>query len=646
MKNIISLISILFTVSFTVLAGPKISNLPLKFDDPDSFSKIEDAARKGEFDKNKELVYKVMAVSGSDKLPKQFKSKTRVKCVTSLMRDLDYAWSDLSSEEKSKLKKMWNPCRAYDISSQDTYLGMITNLFPDLDQTYKSKKKGYHFILHYTLTGSNAVSGIKFIKQVGRVLEKSYKWINKVYGKTYKNTEPMHIVFITMDAWGFCAPLGAAGQTRDAYIALDHSMDKATHGNYKKFGKAMVRGVPAHEYFHAVQFNFDYNESLFMMESSSTWIEGVIYPMNKTYIVDSIAMPYVYRNPMWPIWYSGQDYCYATMLFQRYLHETLRSSKINAEMWDECEKVNGNNSVSAISTVLASHDISWSEAIKGYGAQNYFTRYWDYKRYKKVWPAMKTQGSHSTYGVEPTASSPVLYDMGSHYIALEPPADLDLKKGGELLIKFKPNAGVKSVASLLMERGKRNFDIFDIPTDSIDANGYYEYLASGFGKKYKKAVLMVQVRDASHNLTDHKYEYAAACPQIKLNSFVSSPATITPGQTSTLTLTFDVKGCWNSMDYPLKYKAHIKGPGKVSDQVTDLVIQAKNGVAQTQNLYFNTSYNSKEGTYKFGIQFIFGSTKKMTSKSNIEWSTVVIEKPPSAVMEEDYVEIPSTLTTK
>ena len=99
------------------------------------------------------------------------------------------------------------------------------------------------------------------------------------------------------------------------------------------------------------------------------------------------------------------------------------------------------------------------------------------------------------------------------------------------------------------------------------------------------------------------------------------------------------------MDYPLKYKAHIRGPGKVSDNVSDLVIQVKNGVAQTQNLYFNSSYSSKEGTYKFGVQFIFGSTKKMTSKTNIEWSTVVVEKPPSAVMEEDYVETPASFTT-
>ena len=86
MKNRISLISILFTISFTVLAGPKISNLPLKFDDPDSFSKIEDAALKGEFDKNKELIYKVMAVSGSDKLPKQIQEK-RISFYTSLYID-------------------------------------------------------------------------------------------------------------------------------------------------------------------------------------------------------------------------------------------------------------------------------------------------------------------------------------------------------------------------------------------------------------------------------------------------------------------------------------------------------------------------------------------------------------------------------
>jgi len=195
-----------------------------------------------------------------------------------------------------------------------------------------------------------------------------------------------------------------------------------------------------------------------------------------------------------------------------------------------------------------------------------------------------------------------------------------------------------------MEKRKQKFDMFDIPTDSTDANGYYEYMASGFGKKYKKAVLMVQVRDALHDTANHKYNYAAACPEIEVKSFESSPATISPGQYSTLTVTFDVKGCWNSMDYPLKYKAHIRGPGKVADGVTDLIVNVKNGAGQKNKLYFNTGLSSKDGVYKFGIQFIFGSTKKMTSKTNIEWCSVKVESPPSAAANYNNLDFPSQPT--
>jgi hypothetical protein len=450
-----------------------------------------------------------------------------------------------------------------------------------------------------------------------------------VYGKTAKNDGPVHVVLIKMDAWGFCSPLGytAGDQTCDAYVAIRNTIDTATHPNYKKYAKAMMRGVAPHEYFHAVQFNMDVHESTFMMESSSTWIEAMVYRMNKTYIIDGLALPYYFRHPNWPLWYTSKEFHYATMAFQRFLQEHFRSIKINAELWEQCAAVKGDNSMAAINTVLAAHETDLTTVLKKFGAQNAFNQYWDYKRYKKVWPTLFLRKTYDSYGVEPTASDSTLYDTGTDYYELKAPGNIGLKKGTELLVKLKATQG-SPVGYLVLEKRKRSFELFDIPTDSTDSEGYYELMHGGFGKKYKRGYLMVQVPVATHNTTPHTYTYAVAAPQVKINSFTPSPASMQPGSVSTLTVSFDVQGCWNTMDYPLRYQAHIRGPGKVADNVTDLEIKVRNGLAQTQDLYYQSTSSSKPGTYKFGIQFVFGTHKKRTSKTDIEWAEVVVEEPP------------------
>ena len=590
--------------------------------EPSSLEKIDSAQRAGLIDESTALIYKVKAYSGKGKIPKEYQSETAITCGTHLMDELVEKWGGLSKQLKSEIIKLLPEAVLFGVNAGvSDVINTMTNLYK-LDKSIPSIKKNNHFILYYTKTGSNAISNIKYVKKVGKSLEKGYKWIKKVYGKTAKNTSPMPVFFIENE-YGSCTYFDSSGNppTAESYIKMERDLDKKVSGNFKNYGKLLIQAVPVHEYFHAVQNNFDCTQGKFMKESSSSWIEGVIYRGNKLYV--TFRVPLVYNNPNWPFWHGSG---YAGTLFMRFCQENFNTIEINAKMWDICETVAGNNSISAIKSVLETHGSNWDEALGKYGANNYFKRYWDYKKTKKIWPDMP-KTTHNSYGVEPQHRDK-LYETGNSYVELVPPADLNLKKGGELLVKFKPTSG-NPVATLLMEKGKRKFEAFDVPTDSIDANGYYEYLAEGFGKRYKSAVLMIRSKTATGtDLGEYKYDYAVAVPQINMDSFTANPASMGPGSSSTLTLQFDVKGCWSSMDYPLKYKAHIKGPGKVRDGVTDLIVDVKNGQDQTQKLYFNSGYGSgyTAGTFKLGIQFIFGSSKKMTSKTKIVWTTVVLEK--------------------
>ena len=590
--------------------------------EPDSLEKIDSAQKAGLIDKESALVYKVKAYSGKGKLPKAYQSKTAITCGTPLMDELAEEWKDLSELTKTEIKSFLPEAVLFGISGDiSDVINTMTNLYK-LDKSIPSKKNGNNFILYYTTSGSNAISNIKYVRKVGRNLEKGYKWFNKNYNRAAKNPSPMPIFFYERE-YGACTYFDAAGNppTAESYITMERDLNLKTSGDFNKYGKLLTQAVPVHEYFHAVQNNFDCTQGKFMKESSSSWSEGVIYRGNKIYI--PFRLPLVYNNPHWRFWGGGG---YRGTLFMRFCQEYFKTIKMNAEMWAICETVAGNNSIAAINAVLGAHNSDWKEALTQYGANNYFYRYWDYNKYKAIWPTMP-KTTHNSYGVEPKREEGP-YETGNQYIELIPPADLDLKKGGELLVKFKPITG-SPVATLLMDKGRRKFDTFDIPTDSTDANGYYEYLAEGFGKKYKTAVIMVRPKTVTGiDVSRHSYDYAAAVPQINMDSFTANPPSMGPGSSSTLTLQFDVKGCWTSMDYPLKYKAHIKGPGKVTDGVSDLIVKVRNGNDQKQKLYFNSGYGDSyvAGTYKLGVQFIFGSSKKMTSKTKIVWTTVVLEK--------------------
>jgi hypothetical protein len=627
MKRAVCLVILIFLVqSVRAIPGMEL------YSEPDALSKIDMAMHVGAIPAETALLYKVMALTGTGELPQELQSETPVFCGTPLMDELSQKWQTLPVSLKHDITTCLPEARLFDMQRVDSaFVTAFTNLYPSLNKHMKSKKNGNHFVLYYSTDGSNAVSSVKYVKRVAKVLERSYKKIKKMYGKTPKNPDPMPVFFIERE-YGACTYVGPSGNppTAPSYITMERDLDQKDRADFKNYGKRLTDAVPCHEYFHAVQNNIDATEGKFMKESSSSWIEGVLYRNNKLYVV--FRVPLVYSHPNWPLWYGSG---YQGTLFQRFCQEHFNSTTMNAAMWKKCEETAGDNGMAAITAVLTDKGSTWPEAIKEYGAKNFFTRYWDYKKMKDLWPAMPKSGEHNSYGVEPTDLD-TLYELGSWYVVFNPPAAAgDLKKGNELLVKFKQVTGTTK-ATLLMETKNRNYDMFDIPTDSTDANGYYEYMAEGFGKKYKKAVLMVQSRTSTgSDLNTKSCKYAAASPDITLQSFEAMPGSLGPGQNSTLTLTFDVKGCWNTLDYPLKYKMHIKGPGKVTDGVTDLVIQVRNGDTQKQNLYFYSGYGSgyTPGTYHLGIQFVFGSTKKMTSKTDIQWTSVTLVEVDNAVAE-------------
>lgn len=72
--------------------------------------------------------------------------------------------------------------------------------------------------------------------------------------------------------YGYCAgEYRAAGRTASGYCVLDNDFSSAQYPTGTPDGN--LRVTAAHEFFHAVQFAYDYAEDPWMMESTATWIE-------------------------------------------------------------------------------------------------------------------------------------------------------------------------------------------------------------------------------------------------------------------------------------------------------------------------------------------------------------------------------------
>lgn len=80
-----------------------------------------------------------------------------------------------------------------------------------------------------------------------------------------------------------------------------------------------LKATVAHEYFHAVQFAYDYLEDGWIMEATAAWAEDEVYTTindNRQYLSWSPI-----RYPTVPLDYGADDFYYGTWIFFRYLSE-------------------------------------------------------------------------------------------------------------------------------------------------------------------------------------------------------------------------------------------------------------------------------------------------------------------------------------
>ncbi|MCL2544122.1 MAG: hypothetical protein FWE71_16875 [Nocardioidaceae bacterium] len=162
-----------------------------------------------------------------------------------------------------------------------------------------------------------------------------------------------------------------------AYLVLDNDYN---HNDFPEHTPGQnLQVTAAHEYFHAVQFAYDYDEDAWMMEATATWAEDELYTNindNRGYL-RSGPMRHA-QNPLDA--YEGNNE-YGAWIFFRYLTEKYPTKVGNLpvlirQIWTRCAKsgkgAHNQYSLQAINSVLGYHHTSLATQYVDFALANRF----------------------------------------------------------------------------------------------------------------------------------------------------------------------------------------------------------------------------------------------------------------------------------
>ncbi len=171
--------------------------------------------------------------------------------------------------------------------------------------------------------------------------------------------------------YGYCTTdQPDAGLTRQvfAYCVLDNDYAASQFGT-RRTALEDLEVTAAHEFFHAVQFGYDWREDLWLMEGTAVWMEDEVYDnVNDSlqYLAESpLAFPYV------PLDFSSRDYQpYGSWVFWKFLSESagrgrFDSPRIVRDVWSAA--VGPRHSTTALQRVLATRHTTFARVFGTFG---------------------------------------------------------------------------------------------------------------------------------------------------------------------------------------------------------------------------------------------------------------------------------------
>lgn len=254
--------------------------------------------------------------------------------------------------------------------------------------------------------------------------------------------------------YGYCAPEYRAPGTKfvaSGFCVLDDDFAKAQFGAPPA---KSLRVTAAHEFFHAVQFAYDYHEDKWLLESTATWMEERFADAvndNRQYLGAGQV-----RNPGIPLDVFNPDGLthYGNWAFWEYLTKRYGNALVKS-VWTQAGAFRGAGflySTKALKKVLAGRG-GFTSVFRGYAAANAIAsraypegRSWPSARLKKVF----VLGRSSRRGVTSTRVD----HMAANHVVFRPGSSLKGKRWKLRVVVDAPGRRTGSAAYLIVKKRK------------------------------------------------------------------------------------------------------------------------------------------------------------------------------------------------
>lgn len=148
--------------------------------------------------------------------------------------------------------------------------------------------------------------------------------------------------------YGYAAPEGhwpdGGEDGQYGYVVLDRDFKTQCQAWYSHctatWQRKLMRVTIAHEYFHLVQFGYDYDEDRWFMETTATWIEDEVFDGVNDNVNFLWGRPSALRTPGAPLDTPDNAAHYGNWIFFRHLSERY-GRKVVRKAWDRADAWRG-----------------------------------------------------------------------------------------------------------------------------------------------------------------------------------------------------------------------------------------------------------------------------------------------------------------